>query len=55
MLDKCYKLLTDASPKDNGLVLEVPKTKPASINLYDSMYHGRISMSIKKKIASLLF
>ena len=27
MLDTCYKLLTDASPKENGLVLEVPKTK----------------------------
>ena len=27
MLDKCYQLLTDASPKENGLVLEVRKTK----------------------------
>ena len=27
MLDACYKLLTDASRKENGLVLEVPKTK----------------------------
>lgn len=27
MLDTCYKLLTDASPKENSLVLEVPKTK----------------------------
>ena len=27
MLDTCYKLLTHDSPKENSLVLEVPKTK----------------------------
>ncbi|XP_028402994.1 uncharacterized protein LOC114525772 [Dendronephthya gigantea] len=26
-LDECYKLLTDASPKENGLVLEAPEKK----------------------------
>ena len=29
--------------------------KPASINLYDSLYNGRISSSTKKQIAGLLF
>ena len=29
-LDECYKLLNDASPKENGLVLEVPERKEAS-------------------------
>ena len=29
-LDECHKLLTDASPKENGLVLEVPEKKTAA-------------------------
>jgi hypothetical protein len=29
-LDECYKILTDASPKENGLVLEVPEKKDIS-------------------------
>ena len=29
--------------------------EPASINLYDSVYHGRISSSTKNQIANLLF
>ncbi|XP_046856788.1 uncharacterized protein LOC124450228 [Xenia sp. Carnegie-2017] len=29
-LDECYKILTDVSPKENGLVLEVPDTKKSA-------------------------